>query len=541
MRVYFIRHAGLFLRARSVRGAGVVLPMILSMQVLAAQYYVAPNGKDTAPGNLENPLSLSKALSAASPARPGDTLWVRGGTYIGPFLSSLAGTSNNPIIVRNYNNERAIIDTPVVNPGSDGMGVAVNGLDWEGTYTWFWGLEIMNSATNRLLVRSGGVGGNVSYPGAGAKLINCVIHDTGSPVFLSWISTNAEVTGCVIYNNGWQNTTNLSGFPDRGHGHGIYAQGTNPATKVFQENIIFNQFCEGIQIYSQNGPVRGFDIKGNTLFMNGVISSGTNHYYNIEVGGGQPVERLTLRENMTYDFYVPYDNTSVTIGENLASTNNDATIVSNCFVGGGFNIFYWTNITFLSNTIALADAGGNGYNAIIHTIPNANPYVFDYNHYYWPYGGPFATNGVVPSFSDWQGMGYDTHGIVTVAKPTNFWAFVRVNPYETNRANITVYNWQTNDNVSVNVSNVLSVGMTYQVKNVQDFLGPAVASGTYSGGLISLPMTNLMVATPIGLPYPPAPTGPTFNAFVVLPVVSPPPPPKNLNAVAPPSAKGAGL
>ena len=178
MRVSLIRHAGIVLMARPVRRACVVLTMMLSMQVLAAQYHVAPNGTDRAAGTRSDPLSLSKALSAASPAQPGDTIWVRGGTYIGPFLSSLAGTSNNPIIVRNYNHERAIIDTPVVNPGSDGMGVAVNGLDWEGTYTWFWGLEIMNSATNRLLVRSGGVGGNTSLPGAGSKLINCVIHDT---------------------------------------------------------------------------------------------------------------------------------------------------------------------------------------------------------------------------------------------------------------------------------------------------------------------------------------------------------------------------
>jgi hypothetical protein len=172
----------------------------------------------------------------------------------------------------------------------------------------------------------------------------------------------------------------------------------------------------------------------------------------------------------------------------------------------------------MSNTTVQAFPGPNGYTPNIRTIPNANPYAFDYNHYYWPYGGPFATNGVAPSFSDWQGMGYDTHSILTAAYgPTAAQSFVRVNPYETNRANITIYNWSTNDNVSVNVSNVLSVGMMYQVKNVQDYLGPAVASGTYSGGLISLTMTNLAVATPIGFPTAPAPTGPTFNAFVCSP------------------------
>ena len=546
MRVSLIRYAGIVLRAWTVRRACVVLTMMLSMQVLAAQYHVAPNGTDRAAGTRSDPLSLSKALSAASPARPGDTIWVRGGTYqtTNGFVSSLAGTSNNPIIVRNYNHERAILDTTWVDPLNAS---AANGLDWEGSYTWFWGLEIMNSNTNRMMVRSGGIGGNVSLPGAGAKLINCIIHDTGNPIFLSWQSTNCEVTGCVIYNSGWQGITNFTvGGPDRGHGHGYYAQ-NNPGTglKVFRDNMVFNQFGYGVQLYSSGAAeVAGFDIRGNTIFGNGSLTSEPSHYWAIIAdSGGPPLDQINIQENMTWNTYIPSDNTTVLLGANLdgSPTNASLSVIGNYFVGGGLDIYWWTNITFTSNTTVLGFPGPSGYTGEILTVPGANPYVIDYNHYYFPTWPPMATNGIPVAWSDWQGMGYDTHGIDTLANPTNFWAFVRVNPYETNRANITVYNWQTNDNVSVNVSNVLSVGMAYQVKNVQDYLGPAVASGTYNGGLISLPMTNLAVATPIGLPYPPAPTGPTFNAFVVLPVVSPPPPPKNLSAVAPPSAKGAGL
>lgn len=483
----------------------------------ASTWYASPYAT-SGNGSIANPWSLSIALNHTNSIQAGDTLWLRGGTYTGNFLSTLTGTSNNPIIVRNYQNERAIIDSATGNN--------INVLDFEGSGTWFWGLEIMNSNTNRINVRGSGVGGNVSVGGSNSKVINCIIHDAGVGVFLSWISTNAEVSGCIIYNNGYQ-----AAAPDRGHGHGIYAQGENPATKVFQENIILNQFCEGIQIYSQNGPVKGFNIKGNTIFMNGVIARDTNHYCNIEVGGGKPVERITLRENMTYDFYIPSDNVSVTIGGDLYATNNDATIVSNCFVGGGLNLFYWTNITFMSNTTVQAFPGPNGYTASIRTIPNANPYVFDYNHYYFPYP-PFATNGIPIAWSNWQGMGYDTHGISTLSNPTNFWAFVRPNPYEPNRANITIYNWATNDNVSVDVSRVLSVGNSYQVRNAADYLGAVVAKGTYSGGTISLPMTNLSVAVPIGRQTAPAPTGPNFNVFVLLPPPpSRPPPPLALRVV----------
>ena len=52
------------------------------------------------------------------------------------------------------------------------------------------------------------------------------------------------------------------------------------------------------------------------------------------------------------------------------------------------------------------------------------------------------------------------------------------------------------------------------IRNAQNYFGPVVASGRYAGGVVSIPMTRLAPATPIGLTAP-APTGPEFNAFVV--------------------------
>jgi parallel beta-helix repeat protein len=45
----------------------------------AAEFYVAPNGDDSYPGTIEKPFkSLARGQEAAS---PGDTVWIRGGTY----------------------------------------------------------------------------------------------------------------------------------------------------------------------------------------------------------------------------------------------------------------------------------------------------------------------------------------------------------------------------------------------------------------------------------------------------------------------------
>jgi hypothetical protein len=74
--------------------------------------------------------------------------------------------------------------------------------------------------------------------------------------------------------------------------------------------------------------------------------------------------------------------------------------------------------------------------------------------------------------------------------PTGTKAVVLPNDYEPGRANIVVYNWDLNPTVAVDVSAAIAVGTRYEVKNVRDFSGPSVASGTYTGGSIVVPMTG---------------------------------------------------
>src|SRR5213078_3276221 len=57
------------------------------------------------------PWNLATALSGGNgKVQPGDTVWLRGGTYAGQFRSTLTGTAAAPIVVRQYPGERAIID-----------------------------------------------------------------------------------------------------------------------------------------------------------------------------------------------------------------------------------------------------------------------------------------------------------------------------------------------------------------------------------------------------------------------------------------------
>ncbi|MDI1460955.1 right-handed parallel beta-helix repeat-containing protein [Catellatospora sp. KI3] len=72
--------------------------------------YVATTGNDAAAGTLSAPLkTLQRAVDLA---RPGYTVYVRGGTYApSTNLQILAnGTSSQPITLRNYGSERVILD-----------------------------------------------------------------------------------------------------------------------------------------------------------------------------------------------------------------------------------------------------------------------------------------------------------------------------------------------------------------------------------------------------------------------------------------------
>jgi len=68
----------------------------------------------------------------------------------------------------------------------------------------------------------------------------------------------------------------------------------------------------------------------------------------------------------------------------------------------------------------------------------------------------------------------------------------------------------------VDLSGVVRVGDAYEIRNVQNFFGAPVASGTYGGSPVDVPMTGVTPVAPIGnAPTPPPQTGPDFGVFVV--------------------------
>jgi hypothetical protein len=177
----------------------------------------------------------------------------------------------------------------------------------------------------------------------------------------------------------------------------------------------------------------------------------------------------------------------------------------------------WTNATVSGNLFAprLQNAFVVG---MFQALTGFQPF-WDYNTYVClPGGNEFFLNSLSYGFSGWQAVtGCDRNSIFVMGDLHGTRVFVRPNLYEPGRANIVVYNWDNLDNVTVSIGSMLPVGWGFEVRNAQDIHAPPLLRGVFNGQLLQLPMTNLTVAVPNGPMVTPPPTGPTFNAFVVLP------------------------
>jgi hypothetical protein len=118
-----------------------------------------------------------------------------------------------------------------------------------------------------------------------------------------------------------------------------------------------------------------------------------------------------------------------------------------------------------------------------------------------------------PSFINYANWPGNTYYLVPDS-PTGTNILVRPNKYESGRGHIAVMNWDHNSTVNVDISSIVTVGKAYEVRNAQDYFNTPVLTGTYGGGSITLPMTGLTQATPIGDAAQPT-SGPEFNVFVV--------------------------
>lgn len=234
-----------------------------------AEYYVAPEGDDSASGSSSAPwFSIQTAGSNVS---AGDTIVVRDGRYdygSAQRLSGSDGTTDNPITLRAADEASPVFSFDGPEPGGwgagDDGGVKVNAANWT-----LEGLEIEDSPYYGLQLNSGA---------NGATVRNCVVHDSHLVGIGSYGADDLTITDCRSYDN-------TGSTSDGGDSDGIQLSRTNGAVVRnctsarnsddgydFWEstNVLVDQ-CRAEDNGSSGGDGNGFKMGGGDRSGNNVV------------------------------------------------------------------------------------------------------------------------------------------------------------------------------------------------------------------------------------------------------------------------------
>jgi parallel beta-helix repeat protein len=223
---------------------GSIGPTLPADTVPRAGHYVAPNGTSSGAGTRESPWSLTYALGGAGgKIEPGDTVWVRGGTYSSWYRIDQAqsGSSGAPITWSGYPGEKALIKGQFRISANY---VVVQNLIFEGPLDGVANQVMIKDAHHVVFTRN-----EVRHSNANAGIsANTVHHLT--------ISSN------YIHHNG----------VDTQHDHGIYFQTTSGVGNLITNNLLVQNAARGVSLHDNSG-VGVFDvvITHNTIVGNGSV------------------------------------------------------------------------------------------------------------------------------------------------------------------------------------------------------------------------------------------------------------------------------
>ena len=407
--------------------------------------FVSVSGSSSAAGTQADPLDLATALSSSSPVQPGDTIWVKEGVYKGSFESKISGSAGLPISIKPLPGQRVLINSH--NSGSDKAGLTITG-QWTDVY----GIEATSSDTNR---------GNTEerYPnveakagiavfGAHTNIYNALTYDNVCGGIDFWkTATDSTLHGNIIYNNGFAHSS-------RGACHGVYTQNTNGYKKL-TNNIVFFGFQTGFHPYStKTAPLNNFTIENNVWFLAGASDPRDNQQKtNLIVETQAGIKNMIIKNNKGYS--------QVNRGSSINARNFQGKVeIKDNYLAERLEVYGdWDPITFTNNTI----------------YGNVND----------------ADNSLVP----------DAGNTLSTSKPTSGnKVFVDANGIDPRRGRITIYNYDNEDSVDVDLSSILKDGEAFRVHSVMGLFQEALISGVHDGSLVTIPMGTIDPPQPNGNP-----------------------------------------
>jgi len=331
----------------------------------ATQYYVSTDGNDANAGTKDLPFAtIFKAISIIS---PGDTIFVRGGTYVisnTSYLIKMSSTNNGIDTTRrncllSYPGERPILDftsmgTPRVSGSNDGIRLS-------GKYWYIKGFDVKGAQHNGIAIN----GGNYNI------IENCAMYENrNSGMQIDNGASYNRVINCDSYYN--RDSTSASSYD--GNADGFSPKLQNGTLNYFYGCRSWQNSDDGWDGYVRPAPpVAGKDtmrtiIENCWCFANGYLkngNAGTGNGNGFKMGGGDKVNNLSngdsLRHNMTLINCLSFNNLVKGFDQN---NNRGTMILINCtgYANGTYNFSVPGFIRVdeyltIKNCISLASSG----------------------------------------------------------------------------------------------------------------------------------------------------------------------------------------
>jgi len=246
----------------------------------AGSYYVATNGNDTNEGSVRSPWAT--IINAMRKVQPGDTIFVRGGTYAEGEIwiqrnYGMGGKNGKYVTISAYPGER-----PIFTDGSRGMII-------DASYVRVIGLDFQNGKSMY----------NVDWSGA-------TDHIEFINNRFSGVSGYAAIGITGDYNLVEGNIINISGNTTGTLGHGIYAsRGRNT---IIRGNVIAGATGFGIHLYEERrsgDPAGSLRQIKNIIIENNFVSA-SRQRSGIIVGAGADggpaqIDSVIVRNNVIFN------------------------------------------------------------------------------------------------------------------------------------------------------------------------------------------------------------------------------------------------
>lgn len=352
-----ITFTGLALVLAGVLWVGSSEPSAHTSSATARGIYVSTSGTDTASGMIGDPLRTIQA--AANRAKPGETVFVRGGTYDERPVLAGSGSPTSSVTFRPYRNEKVVITGGLEVSGSSnrvsgftvtpGVRNSPTGQIWiDGTdnvvdhITQYDTYGTPETAVNSALIT-----------GSGNVLSNVDFHDCG-PIVTSSTSARNTISGGSIHHTGGsmavlegdRNTLKNMDMHDPGgttagqvdtSGNGSDAININGTHITISGNRIYHVFIHSLNQHEDSiqwwNTADDLVIEGNRIgsrATGGPYDSGDAGHIQFETGSAQ---RVLIRNNVFLGEYGDYVIRS-SAKQVAPGTADDWQIIGNTFADG---------------------------------------------------------------------------------------------------------------------------------------------------------------------------------------------------------------